>query len=182
MRGLFCAVWTIPLVATMCTTYLVTYRRGHPTAPNRILAHSVAVQAPMEAAPAPAPREDRYVPPMAGGGGGAGGYGRDRPPPGSQWSGEGGGRQDAKGYQPQRAPSGRPHFGQDGRGGYGLGPGRDGSPGREEGGYGRPSGPGRGGMQGHRLRESDFPLEMGGTAKAEKPPQLRPRGKAFVSS
>lgn len=33
------------------------------------------------------------------------------------------------------------------------------------------------GMPTHRLSESEFPLEMGGTAvKAEKPQQLRPRG------
>lgn len=62
--------------------------------------------------------------------------------------------------------------------------GRDGSPagyGREEGGYGGGQGrPGAGSAmqgQGHRLRESDFPLEMGGAApKADKTPPLRPRG------
>lgn len=109
------------------------------------------------------------MPPMAGGG-----FGRDRGPPGSQsWSGEGdgGGRPEPRGYPPQRAPSGRSPYGQDGRG-YGLPSGRDRSPFRDEGGSG-------GGMHGHRLRESDFPLEMGGTTKAEKTPHLRPRGEEW---
>lgn len=36
-------------------------------------------------------------------------------------------------------------------------------------------------MQGHYLRESDFPLEMGGAAsRAEKSPQLRPRGEVVT--
>lgn len=109
------------------------------------------------------------MPPMVGGLG----LGRDRAPPGPQsWSsgGDSGGRPEPRGYPQQRAPSGRTHYGQDGRG-YGLPSGRDGdgSPFRDEGASG-------GGMHGHRLRESDFPLEMGGTPKPEKPTQLRPRG------
>lgn len=117
----------------------------------------------------PPPKGERYVPPVAGGLG----LGRDRAPPGPQsWSsgGDSGGRPEPRGYPQQRAPSGRTHYGQDGRG-YALPSGRDGdgSPFRDEGASG-------GGMHGHRLRESDFPLEMGGTPKTEKPTQLRPRG------
>ena len=114
----------------------------------------------------------------------------------SRWSkNDGGGRPDPRSYPPPRAPSGRPHFRQDGRGDL-MGRGRDGSPaGREDGmgmgfgsggfgGPGRPSGggggPGGGELQqGHRLRESDFPLEMGGGAPKsgqDKTPPLRPRG------
>lgn len=106
------------------------------------------------------------MPPMGGGS-----FGRDRAPPGSQsWSsgGDSSGRPEPRGYPQQRAPSGRTPYGQDGRG-YGVSSGRDGSPFRDGGASG-------GGMQGHQLRESDFPLEMGGTPKQEKPTQLRPRG------
>lgn len=111
-----------------------------------------------------------------GGGEGGGGFGRDRPLPGSRWSGEGAGRSDPKNYPPQRAPSGlrAPYgHGQDGRS-YGPGPGRNASSGSAEWGHGHASG--GGGRQGHQLRESDFPLEMGGAARTEKQPQLRPRG------
>lgn len=102
--------------------------------------------------------------------------GRERPVPGSQWSAEGG-RPNPRGYPPQRAPSGRPHFTREGRS-YGDNAGGEASPGRQEGGgYGQTRGPGGGEMQGHRLKESDFPLEMGGRTKTEKQPQLRPRGK-----
>ncbi|CAM9091465.1 unnamed protein product [Ectocarpus sp. 4 AP-2014] len=150
-----------------------------------------------ELAPAGPARDDRSAPPMAGEGRG-GGYGHDNrsagPPGSSRWpnndgggggGGGGGGRSDPRSYPPPRAPSGRSHFGQRGDGPGGGG--RDGSPaGRENGmgaggygGQGRSGGgpPGGGGMQGHYLRESDFPLEMGGGAsRAEKSPQLRPRG------
>lgn len=149
-----------------------------------------------ETAPATTPdRGDRYTPPMGGGGGGNGngGFGHDGRGGGggpattgpSRWAKhDGGGRSDPRSYPPPRAPSGRPHFSQDGRSGDGMGHGgRDGSPagyGREDGGYGGQGRPGAGvGIQGqgHRLRESDFPLEMGGGApKADKTPPLRPRG------
>lgn len=98
---------------------------------------------------------------------------RDRP---------GGVAADARGYPPQRAPSVRATYGgQDGRG-YGVQGGRDGSPSGEGGGYGRPGlGPAGGNAgQGHVLTDSDFPLEMGGTSKAEKVSQLRPRGLSFM--
>lgn len=134
--------------------------------PVDISAHFFPQQPPKEEPPsAPAARPERYVPPNKAA------FARDR-------TGEGAGAgADVRGYPPPRAPSERPPYGQDGQG-YGLQTGREGSPLGERGGYRRP-GLGVGGSQvgqGHRLTESDFPLEMGGSTKTEKAQQLRPRG------
>lgn len=118
------------------------------------------------------PATEPYVPPK-------GGISRqDGSPPGVQpWRADtNGGDVDIRAYPPQRAPSAGHH--EPGGKPHGLLPDHGVSSSRVNEAFRRLR-PGTGReTQGPYLRESDFPLEMGGTTKADKTPtpQLRPRG------